>query len=185
MREISGPQAARQEEWLAARARVESYCAALHIGDKRIVGQITDRLLDAAMRRAEQEPGRAPATLAAEEFDRALTEWYGAVLGVPDDRADPFLGVRGRLALLLADVPGKWQEQFLKPAPWPEEFVRAMRDAYLRAGPEFQLSQMEPRPIDLGPIFALTKLGNIPYFRIILIWLAFAALLVMLFQITH
>jgi hypothetical protein len=32
--------------------------------------------------------------------------------------------------LLLADMPGKWQEQFLRPGPWPEEFTNAMREAF-------------------------------------------------------
>jgi hypothetical protein len=44
---------------------------------------------------------------------------------------------------------------------------------------------MSPRPIDLGPITAPTNLGNFPYFRVLLLWLLFAALLVVLFQMTH
>jgi hypothetical protein len=95
------------------------------------------------------------------------------------------LSTRGRLALLLADMPGKWQEQFLRPGPWPEEFVTAMRAAFLRAGPDFQLSKMIPRPLDLGPITTLTNLGKLPYVRMIVAWTLFAALLIALFWITH
>ncbi len=66
------------------------------------------------------------------------------------------------MALLLADMPGRWQDQFLRPGPWPDEFVLAMRDGYLRAGPDFQLAKMTPRPLDLGPIATLTHLSRLP-----------------------
>jgi hypothetical protein len=82
-------------------------------------------------------------------------------------------------------MPGKWQEQFLRPGPWPEEFTTAMREAFLRAGPDFQLSKMTPRPLDLGPIATLTSLGQIPYFRMILVWTLFALLLIAIFWLTH
>ena len=88
------------------------------------------------------------------------------------------LSTRGRLALLLADMPGKWQDQFLRPGPWPPEFVAAMRESFFRAGPDFQLSKMTPRPLDLGPITTLTNFGRLPYVRMALVWTVFALLLV-------
>jgi len=95
------------------------------------------------------------------------------------------LSTRGRLALLLADMPGRWQEQFLRPGPWPKEFISAMRETYLRAGPDFQLSKMTPRPFDLGPITTLTNLGKLPYLKMVLAWTLFALLLVAIFILTH
>jgi hypothetical protein len=86
---------------------------------------------------------------------------------------------------LLADMPGKWQDQFLRPGPWPEEFVSAMREGYLRAGPDFQLSKMTPRPFDLGPLTTLTNLGKLPYIRMVLIWTIFILVLVLVFKLTH
>src|SRR6185369_10332593 len=94
-------------------------------------------VLKRAMRRAPQEPARPVSELAAEELDLVVTEWFAQVL--QESPAAHMLSTRGRLALLLVDMPGKWQEQFLRPGPWPEPFVRAMREAYLRAGPDFQL----------------------------------------------
>jgi hypothetical protein len=82
-------------------------------------------------------------------------------------------------------MPGRWQEQFLRPGPWPEEFTTAMREAFLRAGPDFQLSKMTPRPLDLGPIATLTSLGQMPYFRMVLAWALFALLLIAIFWLTH
>ena len=95
------------------------------------------------------------------------------------------LTTRGRLALLLADMPGRWQEQFLRPGPWPQEFVGAMRETYFRAGPDFQLSKMAPRSLDLGPITTLTNLGRLPYVRMARYGLAYALLLIGVFWLTH
>jgi len=101
------------------------------------------------------------------------------------DNRDQMLSTRGRLALLLADMPGKWQDQFLRPGPWPEEFVKAMREAYLRAGPDFQLSQMTPRPLHLGPITTITSIREVKFSKMIGIWLLFALILVAIFWLTH
>ncbi len=142
-------------------------------------------LLERAQRRAPTELNSSATQLAAEEMDRTVTEWFSEVLQSPPTKADQTLSTRGRLALLLADMPGKWQDQFLRPSPWPEEFTSAMREAFLRAGPDFQLSKMTPRPLDLGPITTLTNLGRMPYFRMVLIWILFGLLLVLVFWLTH
>jgi hypothetical protein len=118
-------------------------------------------------------------------MDRIVTEWFAAVLQEPPTNADQMLSTRGRLALLLADMPGKWQDQFLRPGPWPAEFVGAMRETYLRAGPDFQLSKMSARPFDLGPITTLTNLGRVPYLKMALAWTLFTLLLVAIFHFTH
>jgi hypothetical protein len=173
------------EEWNAAYVKVENYFHALRVRNKALLGQLVLRVLDRAMRRAPAEPLRSATHLAAEEMDHLVTEWFSEVLQSPPTKADQTLSTRGRLALLLADMPGRWQEQFLRPGPWPEAFTTAMREAYLRAGPDFQLSKMTPRPLDLGPIATLTNLGRTPYWRMILVWLLFALLLVAIFWLTH
>ena len=131
------------------------------------------------------EPNRSATEIAAEEMDRLVTEWFADVLQTSPTGTDQFLSTRGRLALLLADMPGKWQDQFLRPGPWPEEFVEAMRETFFRAGPDFQLSKMVPRPLDLGPITVLTNLGKVPYVRMVLAWAGFALLLIVIFYLTH
>ena len=57
-----------------------------------------------------------------------------------------------------------------------------MRAAFLRAGPDFQLSKMTPRPLDLGPLTTLGNLGRMPYFRMISVWVLFAILLIVIYQ---
>ena len=173
------------EEWNAAYAKVESYFHALRIRSKPLLGELVLRVLERAQRRASAEPDCPTTQLAAEEMERLVNEWFNAVLQPPLEKTDRNVSTRGRLALLLADMPGKWQEQFLRPGPWPEEFVGAMRETFLRAGPDFQISQMTPRPLDLGPITTLTNLQRLPYFRMILVWTLFAILLVGIFWLTH
>ena len=173
------------EEWNEAYAKVESYFNALRIRNRPLLGQLCLRVLERAQKRAPLEPERTATQLVAEEMDHIVTEWFAEVLLVPPTNADQMLSTRGRLALLLADMPGKWQDQFLRPGPWPEEFTDAMRETFLRAGPDFQLSKMTPRPLDLGPITTLGNIGRMPYFRMILAWSLFALLLIAVFLLTH
>jgi hypothetical protein len=184
--DVSGRLAGRPlEEWNAAYAKVENYFHALRIRNKALLGQLVLRVLERAMKRAPAEPSRSTTQIAAEEMDRIVTEWFAEVLQEPPTNADQMLSTRGRLALLLADMPGKWQDQFLRPGPWPAEFVGAMRETYLRAGPDFQLSKMTARPFDLGPITTLTNLGRVPYLKMALAWMSFILLLVAIFYFTH
>lgn len=184
--DLAGQLAGRPlEEWNDAYAKVESYFNALRIRNRPLLGQLCLRVLERAQKRAPQEPERTATQLVAEEMDHIVTEWFAEVLQVPPTNADQMLSTRGRLALLLADMPGKWQDQFLRPGPWPEEFTDAMRETFLRAGPDFQLSKMTPRPLDLGPITTLSNIGRMPYFRMIFAWSLFALLLVAVFLLTH
>ena len=170
------------EEWNAAYVKVENYFHALRIRNKPLLGQLVLRVLERAQRRAPAELNRSATELAGEEMDRLVTSWFAEVLQASPAGTDQMLSTRGRLALLLADMPGKWQDQFLRPGPWPEEFTEAMRAAFLRAGPDFQLSKMTPRPLDLGPLTTLGNLGRMPYFRMISVWVLFAILLIGIYQ---
>lgn len=173
------------EEWNAAYAKVESYFHALRVRNKVLLGRLVVQVLQRAMRRAPTEPNRSATELAAEEMDHVVTEWFAQVLQELPTGADHMLSTRGRLALLLADMPGRWQDQFLRPGPWPEDFVRRMRATYLRAGPDFQLATMTPRQLDLGPIATLSSFSRLPYAKMIAIWALFIALLVTVFVLTH
>jgi len=173
------------DEWNAAYAKVESYFHALRIRNKVLLGRLVIHVLKRAMRRAPQEAQLTATELAAEEMDLVVTEWFGQVLQEAPVGANHMLSTRGRLALLLVDMPGKWQEQFLHPPPWPEEFIKAMREAYLRAGPDFQLAKMAPRPLDLGPIATLSNLSMLPFRKMIFVWAMLVLLFVALFVLTH
>ena len=184
--DVSGQIAGRSlEEWNAAYVKVENYFHALRIRNKPLLGQMVLRVLERAQKRALDEPGRSATEIAAEEMDRFVTGWFAEVLQTSPIGSEQTLSTRGRLALLLAYMPGKWQDQFLRPGPWPQEFVDAMRDSFFRAGPDFQLPKMTPRPLDLGPITTLTKFGKRPAVRITVVWILLALLLIMFFWLTH
>jgi len=184
--DVSGEIAGRSlDEWNAAYVKVENYFHALRIRNKLLLGQLVLRVIERAQHRAPTEPKRSATELAAEEMDKVVTDWFAAVLQTSPTGTDQMLSTRGRLALLLADMPGKWQDQFLRPGPWPAEFVEAMRETFFRAGPDFQLSKMTPRSLDLGPITTLTNFGRLPYVRMALVWTAFALLLVAVFWLSH
>ena len=172
------------DEWNAAYSKVESYFHALRVRNKVLLGQLVALVLERAMQRSGHEPQRSATELAVEEMDRLVNEWFAQVLQAPPAGAE-MLSTRGRLALLLADMPGRWQDQFLRPGPGPYEFVVAMRENYLRAGPDFQLAKMTPRPLDLGPITTLTHLSHLPFVKMTASWLLFGLLLVLLFYLTH
>jgi hypothetical protein len=173
------------DEWNAAYVKVENYFHALRVRNKPLLGQLVLRVLERAQVRAPGEPHRSATEIAAEEMDRIVTDWFGEVLQVSAIGSEHTLSTRGRLALLLADMPGKWQDQFLRPGPWPKEFVGAMQESFVRAGPDFQLSKMSPRELDLVGISRLSKLGSLPFVRMALIWSAYGLLLVLLFWLTH
>ncbi|MGI8602537.1 MAG: hypothetical protein ACR2OZ_06010 [Verrucomicrobiales bacterium] len=173
------------EAWNQAYGKVESFLAALRVRNKFLLGQYVYRILDRATRRAGREREKAPSELAMEEAVKVVNDWVGQVLKMDVADTPHRIATQGRLAMLLADVAGKWQELFLSPGPWPPEFVKAMRESYLRAGPDFQISQMKPRPIDLGPIHTLTTLSKRPYYRMMAIWTLFLAVLIYLFLQVH
>ncbi|HXC99218.1 MAG TPA: hypothetical protein VN048_07745 [Verrucomicrobiae bacterium] len=173
------------EEWNAAYAKVESYFHALRVRNKVLLGRLVIHVLKRAMRRAPAEPQRSATELAAEEMDHVVTDWFAQVLQEPPTGTDQMLSTRGRLALLLVDMPGKWQDQFLRPGPWPDAFVTSMRNAYLHAGPDFQLAKMAPRPMHLGPITTLANFSRLPAARMITAWVVFTLALVLFFLFTH
>jgi hypothetical protein len=183
--ESPGRLAARPlDDWNAAYSKVESYFHALRVRNRLLLGQLVEMVLQRAMARAAQEPARSATELAVEEMDRLVNHWFAQVLQA-DSEGTEMLSTRGRLALLLADQAGKWQDQFLRPGPWPADFIIAMRETYLRAGPDFQISQMAPRPLDLGPIGALTSIGRMPYTKMVATWVLFVCVLVLIFILTH
>jgi hypothetical protein len=173
------------ELWNEAYAKVECFLSALRVRNKFLLGQYVYRILHRATERARREPDKAPSELAMEEAVKVVNDWVGQVLQMDVADTPHRIATQGRLAMLLADVPGKWQELFLTSGPWPTEFVRAMRESYLRAGPGFQISQMQPRPIDLGPIHTLTTLNKRPYVKMIVGWSIFIAAFIYLFLRAH
>ncbi len=173
--------------WDEAFSRVESYLRAHQIESRLVLNRLTVEIIRAARRAAESSAGpsaapRDPVALAMREAERRTTAWFALVLGDAADPDDERLGTRGRIALVMADVPARWPRDFFAETPPPPELVAAMRAAYLEAGPELELSRMVPRPLDFGPIAnvadeAWKTFARWPVLRAVLGWLFFLGLL--------
>lgn len=159
-------------DWSEAYERVEGYFCALQIRDRLLLSQLVAQILSRASDRIG-ESSKSPAELAMEEAKDVVRTWFGRVLGAAGVKRGE-LGPQGRLALFLADMPARWQGEFLHPGPWPEEFLEAMKATYLITGPEFRKARMTPRDIDLGPVSAVAD----ETWRVIDRWPILGALLV-------
>src|SRR6478735_8438452 len=137
-------------EWEEAYAAVEAYLLALRLKNRLLIAELVRGILLRASDRRTSEPDKPPRFLAMEEALSEVAEWTQDVLDVPLENRR--LAARGRLALLLADMPGKWQGVFLTPQPWPPAFTEAMRKSYLAAGPQFAQLTMLPQPLELNVI---------------------------------
>ena len=135
-------------EWEEAYATVEAYLLALRLRNRLLVAELVRSILWRASARRVDEPEKPARELAMEETLAELADWTQQVLDEPLENRR--LAARGRLALLLAGMPDQWQGVFLTPAPWPDEFVEAMRKSYLAAGPRFAALTMIPKPLELN-----------------------------------
>jgi hypothetical protein len=181
--------------WDEAFLRVESYLRAHQIESRLVLNRLAIEIIRAA-RAVADAPGSPasaqpdPVALAMGEAERRTTAWFTRVLGDAVDPDDERLGTRGRIALVMADVPARWPQYFLAETPPPPELVEAMRAAYIEAGPELELTRMVPRPFDFGPIAnvadeAWKTFARWPVLRAILGWLLFVGLLAAVWRSTH
>lgn len=160
------------EEWNEAYVTAESYLCALGLRNRLLLSRVIHRILNRAEQRVADDPRLHPSTIAMEETIRLVAEWFSLATGVqlPEKR----LAARGRLALLLADLPGRLQHHFLADPPLPAEVVGALRDSYLKEGPGMDRRAMTPRPITLNPIMRHATawwegLNRTPIFKALLI----------------
>ena len=140
------PATGAEADWNAAYYRLEDYLRALHVVNKVHQSQIIIRLLNAAAARHAREPERSPTELAMEEARGEMEQWFQRVLR----RQDRALVV-GLVAMLTTDASQKWPAAFLS-EEIPVEMQRAMQESEVRAGPDFEMSSMVPRPIDVSPL---------------------------------
>lgn len=137
-------------EWEEAYNATEAYLLALRLRNRLLIAELVSRILRRAAARAAAGAKERPVELAMAETLEEVAAWTSQVLGQPLEQGR--LAARGRLALFLANMPGRWQQVFLAPPPWPEEFIRQMRQSYFEAAPRFARLQMAPRALELTAI---------------------------------
>lgn len=178
--------------WDEAFLRVESYLRAHQIESRLLLNRLVVEIIREARAAADTPAGAGadPIALAMREAERRTTAWFAQALGDAADPEDERLGTRGRIALVIADVPARWPQHFLASTPPPPELVEAMRAAYLEAGPELELTRMVPRPLDFGPIAnvadeAWKTFKRWPVLRAVVGWAFFVGLLAAAWWTTH
>lgn len=183
------PPTAPDPAWDEAYLRVESYLRAHQIESRIVLNDLTADIIREARQRSPREPGVEPLVLAMRVANERMAAWFDHLLAENGTQSER-ISVRGRLALVMADVPGRWPHYFLRPETPPADMVQAMRAAYIEAGPELQFSNMAPRPIDLGPIANVAgetwrTFLRWPILRAVTGWLIILGLLAMTWVMTR
>jgi hypothetical protein len=143
-------------DWDDAFLRVESYLRAHHIESRVLLNQLTSEILTAARRVVVDHPGQAPVTVAMHVAHARIGEWLVRALG-EGDWTDERFRARGRLALLLAEVPQRRPELFLAPGEVPPEIRARLGAARLWPGPELRVASMGSSPLEFAIADAVEK----------------------------
>ncbi|HET7535278.1 MAG TPA: hypothetical protein VFJ90_02410 [Candidatus Didemnitutus sp.] len=183
------PKTGTLEQWNAAYVRVEDYLRAHRVHNRLHQNRLLLEVLARAERRHAREPQLEPATIAAEEVDKMMDEWFGELLGdkeLPHER----IAVEGRVALLLSDGVERWPYAFLDKQQVPAEFAEEMKRRSIQAGPDLAVSSMVPRPIELGTLTEVAgqtfeHIEKWPILRVTLLWTLFLTTLAMVFYATR
>lgn len=183
------PRTGTPDQWNAAFIRVEDYLRAHRVHNRLQQITILERVIAQAARRHEQDPTLDLTTLAAEEIDRMMDEWFGELLGekhLPHER----IAVEGRVALLFSDGVERWPYAFLDDQHVPPEFAREMQRRSIQAGPDMTVTSMVPRPIELGALTEVAgqtfeQIEKWPILRVSLLWAMFLSVLALVFYATR
>jgi hypothetical protein len=183
------PRTGSMEAWNAAYVRVEDYLRAHRIHNRLHQSRLIQTILERAARRHEANPALEPTTLAAEEIEALMDEWFADVLDTKNQPVER-IATAGRVAMLISDGPQKWPYAFLDTQSIPEDFACSMRASSMQTGPDMQFSNMVPRPIDLGTISeaageTLERFEKWPILRTLVLWAIFLATLIAIFRATR
>jgi hypothetical protein len=135
--------------WDEAFLRVEGYLRAHHLESRVLLNRIVTEIIQDARTLAQGSPSEEPVKLAMQATHARIGAWF-ARAGMDLDWTNERMRARGRLAMVLADLPGRWSNLFLSADPLPEEFAAAMRSFALFPSPRLQLSSMPPAPLEFA-----------------------------------
>src|SRR6187397_1918592 len=183
------PRTGTPEQWNAAFIRVEDYLRAHRVHNRLQQITILEKVIARAARRHEASPALEPTTLAAEEVDRMMDEWFGELLDhkdLPHER----IALEGRVALFMSDGVERWPYAFLDERQVPPEFAQEMQRRSIQAGPDMTVTSMVPRQIELGTLTEVAgqtfeHIERWPFLRVTLLWSLFISVLALVFFATR
>jgi hypothetical protein len=135
--------------WDEAFLRVESYLHAHRIESRLLVSELATSIIEEARRDAETQPDEPPVRLAMEVLQRRMAAWFRDVFQ-EDSWKEEHSRRRGRLALVLTDMPSSWANDFLAERPLPGALTERLNEVALQPGPELRLSKMPPAPLEFA-----------------------------------
>ncbi|HTH45997.1 MAG TPA: hypothetical protein VMB21_00670, partial [Candidatus Limnocylindria bacterium] len=94
------PKTGTLEQWNSAYVRVEDYLRAHRIHNRLHQSRLIQTVLERAAHRHAANPALEPTTLAAEEMEALMDEWFAELLNAKDLPHDR-IAIQGRVALLL------------------------------------------------------------------------------------
>jgi hypothetical protein len=152
-------------EWDEAFLRVESYLRAHGMESPVVLNNTAADIVREARERSQNGSPGEPVALAMDVTHSRIGSWF-AQSGWPIDWKNERMRAQGRLALIIADLPGRWAQCFLSADPVPAEFAESMASFQILPGPEMRLSNMAPEPLE----FSLLDPGD-PRLRSRRIWI--------------
>lgn len=184
-----GGAASTAAQWEEAFVRVESYLRAYQLESRMQLGRLTEEIIAAARALAHEMPGEDPITLSIHVAQARIGQWTVGVMG-EGDWTDPRFRARGRLALLIAEVPRKCPQAFLSSGePLPQEMRERLAASQLQPGPEMRLAGMPSAPLEFAQggevIEKWTTFSRKSFARAAASWIVFVGLAGLTWLITH
>lgn len=149
--------------WDEAFLRVESYLRAHHIESRLLLTRLTSEILDTARELITQFPSEAPVTTAMRVAQARIGDWFQRAMGEGDWSDDRFRA-RGRLALLMSELPQRAPEHFLSPDPLPAGERDCLSGARLQPGPDMRPTGMPPAPLEF-PLAGMVEKNWVTFSR--------------------
>lgn len=134
-------------EWDEAFLRVESYLRAHQVESRMLLTRLTGDIIADAQALAAQMPHEAPVTIAMRLAHARIGEWMQRAMG-EGSWDDERFRARGRLALLMAELPERCPQEFLGSEPLPPDVRSKIASAQLVAGPEMRPLTMPPAMLE-------------------------------------
>jgi hypothetical protein len=138
----------RDPSWDEAFVRVESYLRAYGMESRVFLNHVTAAIIQDARANSEGRP-ESPVTKAMDLTQSRIGAWFGQS-GREIDWSNERMRTQARLALIVADLPGRWSGCFLSPEPIPQDLAAALASFHILAGPELKVSAMAPEPLEFG-----------------------------------
>lgn len=135
------------KDWDEAHTRVESYLRAHGIDSRILIAEFTREIVKAARDLAKRHPAEKPVALAMQLTHARLGEWLVSAMG-KGDWADQRFRARGRLALLMSELPQRQPEALTAVEELSAELRTKLATLELQPSPELRRVSMPPSTLE-------------------------------------